>query len=169
VRNAAWTAQVSRVFCIGSPHLGAPLEQVVNVGVERMERFALSRPLARILKIRSAGIKDLRQGATHDLDWRGRDLDALGTAPRGEIARIAGARYHFIGSTLSGSVDDRLSETLGDGLVNLSSATAHQLADADSATLTRVHHVRLINHPLVWRWMQTLLTSDSRSGLHRPA
>ncbi len=161
VRNAAWTAQVSRVFCIGSPHLGAPLEQVVNVGVERMERFALSRPLARILKIRSAGIKDLRQGATHDRDWRGRDLDALGTAPRADIARIAGARYHFIGSTLSSRIDDRLSETLGDGLVNLSSATAHQVADADSASLTRVHHVRLINHPLVWQWMQTLLASGS--------
>src|SRR5690606_28449009 len=48
-RAAAWTGKVSRVFCIGSPHRGAPLEQVVNVGVAHMQRYALSRPLARIL------------------------------------------------------------------------------------------------------------------------
>jgi pimeloyl-ACP methyl ester carboxylesterase len=157
LRAAPWTAKVSRVFCIGSPHLGAPLEQVVNLGVARMERHRLSRPLARILKIRSAGIKDLRQGATHDSDWRRRDLDGLGPAPRSAIARIAGARYHFIGSTVGAHTDDRLARSFGDGLVDLPSATASELADADSATLTRVHHIRLVNHPLVWHWMASRL------------
>ncbi len=156
-RAAPWTAKVSRVFCIGSPHLGAPLEQVVNRGVARLQRYRLSQPLARILGIRSAGIKDLRQGATHDTDWRGRDLDALGPAPRATIARIANARYHFLGSTLGNATGDRLARTIGDGLVDLPSATARELADADSATLTRVHHVRLINHPLVWRWIASQL------------
>jgi pimeloyl-ACP methyl ester carboxylesterase len=152
-RAAPWTARVSRVFCIGSPHLGAPLEQVVNLGVARMQQYALSRPLARILGIRSAGIKDLRQGATHDSDWRGRDLDAVGPAPRAAIARIEDAQYHFLGSTLGNTTGDRLARTLGDGLVDLPSATAREIADADSATLTRVHHIRLLNHPLVWHWI----------------
>jgi pimeloyl-ACP methyl ester carboxylesterase len=157
LRAAPWTAKVSRVFCIGSPHLGAPLEQVVNLGVAHMERHGLSRPLARILGSRSAGIKDLRQGATHDSDWRGRNPDAPGPAPRAAIARIKGAQYHFLGSTLGNATDDRLARTLGDGLVDLPSATAAALADADSATLTRVHHIRLLNHPLVWRWMASRL------------
>jgi pimeloyl-ACP methyl ester carboxylesterase len=158
-RAAPWTGKVSRVFCIGSPHLGAPLEQVVNIGVARMQNHALTRPLARILGIRSAGIKDLRQGSTHDSDWRGRDLDALGPTPRAAIARIDGARYHFLGSTLGNGTDDRLARTLGDGLVNLPSATAREFADADSATLTRVHHLRLLNHPLVWQWMASQLAA----------
>lgn len=162
LRAAPWTAKVSHVFCIGSPHLGAPLEQVVNIGVARMQQYALSRPLARILGVRSAGIKDLRQGATHDADWRGRNLDALGPAPRHAIARIAHAQYHFLGSTLGATTDDRLARTLGDGLVDLPSATAYELADADSATLTRLHHLRLLNHPLVWQWMERRL----RSGLY---
>ena len=157
LHDAPWVRHVSHVFCIGAPHLGAPLEQVVNIGVEKMERYALTRPLARILKIRSAGIKDLRHGATHDRDWRGRDLNALGDVTREQIGRIQGARYHFIGSTLGSAADDHLSRTLGDGLVNVASATAHQLADADSATLTQVHHVRLVNHPQVGQWIDTLL------------
>ncbi|WP_370305650.1 esterase/lipase family protein [Sinimarinibacterium flocculans] len=156
-RRAPWTDKVSHVFCIGSPHLGAPLEQAVNLGVAHMRRYPLSRPLARLLGSRSAGIKDLRQGATHDSDWRGRDPDALGPTPRAAIARISGARYHFLGSTLGNAANDRLARTLGDGLVDLPSATARELADADSATLTRVHHIRLLNHPLVWHWLDTRL------------
>lgn len=157
LHEAQWVRHVTRVFCIGTPHLGAPLEQVVNIGVEKMERYALTRPLARILKIRSAGIKDLRHGATHDRDWRGRDLNALGEATREQIGRIAGARYHFIGSTLGSALDDHLSRTIGDGLVNFPSSVAHELADADSATLTRLHHVRLVNHPQVWDWIEERL------------
>lgn len=157
LHDARWVRHVSRVFCIGTPHLGAPLEQVVNIGVEKMERYALTRPLARILKLRSAGIKDLRHGATHDRDWRGRDLHALGDATREQIGRIKGARYHFIGSTLGSALDDRLSRTIGDGLVNFPSSVAHELADADSATLTRLHHVRLVNHPQVWDWIENRL------------
>ncbi|QHS09337.1 triacylglycerol lipase [Sinimarinibacterium sp. NLF-5-8] len=180
-QQAAWTHKVSHIFCIGSPHRGAPLEQLVHRSIPTLKRWGLTRPLAHILQVRSAGIKDLRSGTLHDGDWRGCDLDAVTSvedsaaaisdrahhlAPRNTIARIPTARYHFIGSTLSQTPDNLLSRTLGDGIVDLPSATAAELADASTATLTRVHHLRLLNHPLVWQWMQRCL--DEAGAPHRP-
>lgn len=156
-RQAPWTTKVTHLLCLGSPHLGAPLEQLVHRGVARMEDFALTRPLARVLRVRSAGIKDLRHGATHDSDWRGRDLDALDGGVRQAIARIPGARYHFLGCSLGLREGDLLDRTLGDGLVMLSSATAHDLADADSAALFGRHHLRLLNDPVAWAWIEMQL------------
>jgi hypothetical protein len=45
---------------------------------------------------------------------------------------------------------DVLDRLFGDGLVRLSSSTARELADADTAVCFRVHHLALLNHPAVY-------------------
>ncbi|TJY59285.1 hypothetical protein E4T66_12855 [Sinimarinibacterium sp. CAU 1509] len=148
-RHAPWADKVQQVICLGSPHLGAPLEKLVHAGIPLLHRFSLSRPLARVLDVRSVGIRDLRHGSVHP-----RDRHALAAGETAElparIARLPQARYHFIGSTLGGSETDPVSQVIGDGLVLLPSAKAHHLADADTATLFRMSHMRLLNHPLVY-------------------
>lgn len=148
-----WIGRVSRVVCLGSPHRGAPLEQAVDGLTRVLDRFELSRPWSRVLGVRSVGIRDLKHGATSDADWRdGRSRRWRSPQP---IARLPGARYHFIGSSIGISASDPLGRFLGDGLVCLPSSLASELADADTATLFGLHHMQLLNHPAVYAQLRT--------------
>ncbi len=149
--TAAWTEKVCHVICLGTPHLGAPLEQVVHLGSAVMDAFKLSRPWSGLLKLRSLGIKDLRHGYASHSDWRGSDADADFENRRGVLTKLPQARYHFIGSSIGESESHWLGKLIGDGLVRLPSSTAHELADADTAVLYRAHHMRLLNHPVVYQ------------------
>jgi len=158
--HAAWIAQLKQVICLGSPHLGAPLEQAVHLGTAAMDAFRLSRPWAGLLKLRSLGIKDLRHGYTSHADWRGVDMDNSFENRRSALPRLPQVRYHFIGSSIGESESHWLGKLIGDGLVRLPSSTAQQLADADTAVLYRAHHLRLLNHPAVYAQIVQRLRSD---------
>ena len=145
-----WTQQVSQVICLGSPHLGAPLAHGAHLAAAALDRFALSRPVSKILNVRSVGIRDLQHGRIADEDWKKRPADALGAEALTPIPRLEGTRYHFIGSSFGIDENDLVGRVLGDGLVKLPSATARHLADADTATLYRAHHMSLLNHPAIW-------------------
>ncbi|MDB5986257.1 MAG: alpha/beta fold hydrolase [Nevskia sp.] len=169
--EAAWTSKVTQLVCLGTPHLGAPLEQAVHLGTAVMDAFKLSRPWAGLLKLRSLGIKDLRHGYASHTDWRGTDADASFENRRSEIPRLPHARYHFIGSSIGESESRWLGRLIGDGLVRLPSSTAHELADADTAVLYRTHHLRLLNHPVVYQQLvQRLVAAErpSRSSIKNP-
>jgi hypothetical protein len=162
--GAAWASRVSHVICLGTPHLGAPLEKVVHLGTAVMGAFRVTTPLAAVLDVRSRGIQDLRHGYAADEDWRGRDPRTQYAARRTPIAPVPGARYHFIGSHIGRSARDPLGRVVGDGLVRLRSSTARDLADADTAVLFRVHHMRLLNHPAVYREIRGRLGADAGPG-----
>ena len=58
----AWPAQLRQLVFLGSPHHGAPLEQAGH-GVDLLlASTPYSRPFARLGRLRSAGITDLRHG-----------------------------------------------------------------------------------------------------------
>jgi len=148
--HAGWSAKLSNLICLGSPHLGAPLERLVHSGSRLMHRYSLSRPLAKLLHSRSVGIKDLGHGFVIDEDWRGRDANFSLGAGCTRIPKPEGARYHFFGSTVGVDEKDLVGQIIGDGLVLLPSSTAAQLADADTAVLFRTNHIRLLNHPVIY-------------------
>jgi pimeloyl-ACP methyl ester carboxylesterase len=70
-----WTNAVSRVVCLGSPHLGADLEKGVHIASWALARLPETRAIATFLNARSDGVKDLRFGACLDEDWRDADPD----------------------------------------------------------------------------------------------
>lgn len=154
-----WTKKVRNVICLGSPHLGAPLERVVDRGVAAMNKLALSRPLAKVLDVRSVGIRDLGHGFVADEDWKGRERTSLNADSRTPIPRLATAQYHFIGCTLGADADSAINEMIGDGLVQVSSSTAAQLADADTAVLFSTNHLRLLNHPAIYQQIRQRLSA----------
>jgi pimeloyl-ACP methyl ester carboxylesterase len=147
--NMPWPALLSHVICLGTPHLGAPLEQLVHAATPLLEQFPLSRPLAKVLNVRSHGIRDLRHGFVADDDWKNRPADALNAEVRTPIPRLDTVRYHFIGSSIGLDEHDVIGKVIGDGLVKLPSATARELANADTALLFRAHHMHLLNHPAI--------------------
>ena len=148
--NMGWPQKLSHVLCLGTPHTGAPLEQFVHAATPVLEAFPLSRPLAKVLNVRSQGIRDLRHGFVADEDWKGRPADALNADARTPIPRLETVKYHFIGSSIGVDEHHWLGKAIGDGLVKLPSSTARELADADTAVLYSAHHMQLLNHPAIY-------------------
>jgi hypothetical protein len=106
---AAWPAQLTDLVCLGSPHQGAPLERAGH-GVEQLlAALPYAAPLARLGRLRSAGITDLRHGQ-------------LLSPPQPSVPLPEGVRCSAIAARL-GSTDRPLrGQLLGDGLVPLDSA-----------------------------------------------
>jgi len=136
--GADWVGKVSHVFCLGSPHMGAPLEKAAHLGVRVLQAFDVTQPLAELADDRSTGIKDLRHGKSHHPK---RPL------PPHVPLRPPQAHFPFIGSNMGGQ--STLGRLLGDGLVRMSSATADHLAD-DSTEIAGLNHMQLLNHPAVY-------------------
>lgn len=157
-RAAPWIASLRQIVCLGTPHLGAPLERGVHLATHLMQRLPLSRPIARLLDSRSRGIKDLRWGYTQHAEWKHRDPDAFWTQDRLQSAPLPGVRYRFLGTCLMQDPQHPVSRSLGDGLVPLSSSLALDVAGAEGAMRAQLDHLRLLNHPEVYqqllRWIR---------------
>ena len=78
------------VVSLGTPHTGAPLAQGVHYAAHALHAVPETRPFARFLRRRSAGIRDLRQGSLVDRDWEGCDPDALRAAACAEVPLLDG-------------------------------------------------------------------------------
>src|SRR5436190_19927753 len=70
-----WPTLVRQIVSLGTPHMGAPLEQVVHYASAGLHVLPETRPFSRFLRRRSGGIRDLRQGSLVDEDWRDREPD----------------------------------------------------------------------------------------------
>ncbi len=117
-----WIAKLDALFFLGTPHHGAPLERAGNLVDLVLSASPYAAPFARLGRIRSAGITDLRHGALLDEDWAGRDRFARRPAPVHGLPLPAGVRCYALAATRgkhAGSSGDRLA---GDGLVPLASA-----------------------------------------------
>lgn len=158
-RGASWIASLRQIICLGTPHLGAPLEKVVHVGTHLMRRLPLVRPIAKLLDSRSLGIKDLRWGYTQDAEWKHRDPDEFWTADRMQSAPVPGVRYRFLGTCLTQNPEHPLTRAIGDGLVRLPSSLAADIAGADGAMRAQLHHLRLLNHPEVYAQIRAWLAA----------
>jgi pimeloyl-ACP methyl ester carboxylesterase len=119
VNQQRWRRALRKLVCLGSPHHGAPLERGGNwvdvlLGVSRY-----SAPLARLGKIRSAGVTDMRFGFVLDEHWQGRDRFALGRDPRRALALPDGVACFAMAGTTAAHAAEKLP---GDGLVPVDSA-----------------------------------------------
>jgi hypothetical protein len=120
-----WPGVLRRLFFLGTPHHGAPLERGGHWIDRLLEASPYTAALARVGRIRSAGITDLRHGSVLEADWRGRDRFAGAPSHHGHLPLPAGVRCHALAATLSPSssrtaaVPRRLR---GDGLVPVRSA-----------------------------------------------
>ena len=115
----AWRPRLRALVTLGAPHHGAPLERAgawfhLLLGISRY-----SEALARLGRIRSAGVTDLRFGNTCDEDWQGRDRFARGHDPRCPLPLPADVRCYAIAGTLSTTAGQRLRS---DGMVPVDSA-----------------------------------------------
>jgi alpha-beta hydrolase superfamily lysophospholipase len=167
---ARWLELTRATVTLGTPHLGAPAEKAANVATHALGLVGETRPLAALLAMRSVGIKDLRYGNLVEADWHGHDPDALLRDTRTDIPLHDGVRHFAVLATLLGSHRNRAGALVGDLLVRPHSAAGdtgreNRLAFPDThvARLQGLHHLDLLNHPRVYRYLRTWL-----AGLGEP-
>ncbi len=146
--EAPWTDLVTDVVCLGTPHLGAPLERVVTKGVRALGVLPESAPFGRILEYRSIGILDLRHGLARD------------------VQNLPNARYRLVAATLTASPRSITAETLGDYLVPYSSALGRRrggeemFPGAETLHVPTADHFDLLNHDDIYAAIREWLSID---------
>jgi len=149
-----WPARVDDLVFLGTPHHGAPLERAGH-GVDLLLGAApYAAPLARLGRVRSAGITDLRHG-----------LSGPGHTP---LPLPAGPRCWAVAATLGEGTGALKGRLFGDGLVPVDSAlgrhrdAAHTLALAPErhCVLRGTGHLGLLDSPEVATLLQRWLNID---------
>jgi hypothetical protein len=172
-RGDAWVRRVRHVVSLGSPHMGAPLAEGVHWAAAALHKVPETRPLARFLRRRSAGIRDLRQGSLVDDDWRDCDPDALAATACREVPLLEGATHCFVAATITRNGRHPVGRLLGDWLVLEPSASGRSRTrripfDAEYGMhLGGAHHIALLNHPEVYERLHAWLAGGPGRG--RPA
>ncbi len=145
-----WLRRLDSLACLGSPHHGAPLEQAGS----RVDAFLgispYLSPFARLGRIRSAGVQDLRHGhvVADDDGARHEGDDGRGTR-RGVrhpplLAPPAHVRCFLVAGTRQKLPGGRREALPGDGLVPVASALALHRDPARALRLPTTH--RFIAH-----------------------
>lgn len=119
LESHTWLQSLRNIVCLGTPHHGAPLERVGNLFEVLLGISSYSAPIAKLGRLRSAGVTDLRHGNVLDEDWEGRARFELGADPRRGLDLPEGvACFAIAGSTATVMRDD----LPGDGMVSVASA-----------------------------------------------
>ena len=161
--EAPWVEHVRHVISLGSPHMGAPLEQAVHYLSAGLHKLPETRMMSTFLRRRSAGIRDLRQGSLVDEDWRERDPEALRAAACQEVPLLEGATHCFVSATVTRSPRHPLGRVIGDTLVLVPSASGRSRTrklgfEAEFGLhVGGTHHIALLNHPAVYEKLHAWL------------
>jgi len=161
--GADWVGRMRHSVSLGSPHMGAPLEQAVHVLSAGLAALPETRVFANFLRRRSGGIRDLRQGSLVDEDWTGCDPDALRAAACAEVPLCEGATHCFVSATITRSGRHPLGRLLGDVLVLTPSASGRSRTrripfdEEYGMHVGGAHHFALLNHPAVYEKLRSWL------------
>mgnify|MGYP001580965255 CR=1 FL=1 len=118
----AWLQPLGKMVFLGTPHHGAPLERGGNWVDVLLGASPYSAAFARLGKIRSAGITDLRFGSLADEDWEHRDRFARSKDTRLAVPLPEAVQCYAIGACIAKSAGRLRGQLLGDGIVPLRSA-----------------------------------------------
>lgn len=130
VQGLHWRPALRHIVFLGTPHHGAPLERLGGWLDRLLGSNPVTRPFARIGKVRSAGITDLREGHVLEADWK-KTADATdkdeaapvpGLALPEDVACFAIAAMLGEASGAASPAQSLARRWLGDGLVPLESA-----------------------------------------------
>lgn len=160
-----WLPRLRAMVFLGSPHHGAALERGGNGLDLLLGASPYTAPFARLGKLRSAGITDLRYGYVRDEDWHGQDRFARTGDCRQPLALPAHVQSYAIAASTGkqpGDLGDRL---LGDGLVSVESALGRHpdMGMALSIPESRqwigygINHLQLLDHPAVYAQLRQWL------------
>ncbi len=159
-----WLRHLRQMVFLGTPHHGAPLERGGNWVNVILEFSPYTAALARLAKIRSAGITDLRHGSVLDDDWLHGDRFAR-DRKKNFVPLPDGVRCDALAVTRGKPSSAPVGKLPGDGLVPVHSA----LGQADDLALCLdfpaaqrwigygMNHLDLLDHPEVYAQLRQRL------------
>ena len=151
-----WPGRLRKLFFLGTPHHGSPLERGGHRLDYVLEVSPYSAPFTRIGKVRSAGITDLRHG----------------TITRGRHEHVplpTDVQCYALAATL-GARRDLLSERLvGDGLVPLDSALGRHARSGHTLHFAKdrqwigygMGHLELLGRPEVYSQLHAWMKDEA--------
>jgi hypothetical protein len=160
-----WPGVLRHIVFLGTPHHGSPLERWGHQVDRLLEAMPFTGPLARLGKLRSAGITDLRHGNLLDADWQGHDPHTEGEDTRTPVPLPNGVYCCAVAGTTGTHADSLQGSLLGDGLVPVDSALGRHgdaqrcLAFPEGQTWVGhgMDHLDLLTRPEVYeqirRWL----------------
>lgn len=162
----SWIKLLKKMIFLGTPHHGAPLEQIGSYLDVFLESIPYTKPLARLAKIRSAGVTDLRYGNLIEEDWQNQASNELPKDHRCPIPLPTGIDCYSIAAVIGQASDSISSKIIGDRLVAIDSALgrhkdpAKQLSFKDENTWIAedCSHLDLLNKPEVYTSLKSWLT-----------
>ena len=163
----AWLGHLAKAVFVGTPHHGAPLERGGNWVDLLLGTTPYSAPLARLGKIRSAGITDLRFGYLLDKDWKRRDRFAPGNGQHSAVPLPEDVACYAIAATTGSKAGDLSDRLIGDGIVPLESAMGRhpnprltlQFDPSRLHVAYRTNHLELLSRPAVYRQLRDWLAA----------
>ncbi len=160
-----WPSLVKKMVFLGSPHHGAPLERLGNYLDHILEAIPYAKPFARLGKIRSAGVTDLRFGNLIDEDWQNEDRFKNIHDQRKDIPLPQGIECFAIAAVLGKHNNLKSSSLIGDGLVHVNSALGKHKKSYKTLTFKEENiwiayeqnHLDLLSHPETYDKIKTWL------------
>jgi len=162
----AWPQHLRKLVFLGTPHHGALLERGGNWVNVCLGLSPYTAPFARLGKLRSAGITDLRYGNLLDEDWQGFDRFEHAGDLRHPVPLPEGVWCYAIAA----NVGKKAGDLFGDGMVPVNSALGrHQdpaltLSFAPSRQWVgySMNHWDLLSQPAVYEQIRRWIASPRK-------
>lgn len=165
-KGKAWPDRLRKIVFLGTPHHGTLLERAGNLVDILLQISPYSSPFARLGKIRSSGITDLRYGYVSPQDWENRDRFEWVNDRRIPLPLPSGVECYSVAATTCTRKNKLGDGIVGDGLVSVDSALGrhndpkHDLAfPKDRQWISRkTNHLDLLGECVydnIRTWMQT--------------
>lgn len=155
-----WVMRVQHVVYLGTPHLGAPLEQWVSRLSSVLGRLNETRALATVLDRRSVGIKDLHPGMPFESQLPKHANHAERQVPC--LPLLPGANHYAISATITTRRGNPIGRLVGDLLVRPASARGSKhifFPAGHTRHFGGLHHFDLLNHPTVYGALREWLSA----------
>jgi hypothetical protein len=155
-----------KLVFLGTPHHGAALERGGNWVDLLLDASPYTTAFARLGKIRSAGITDLRHGSMVDGDWEDRDRFVRSRHKQVEVPLPQNVVCHAIAASIAKRRGKLVERLLGDGLVSVASALGEDPRGRSNLALPKrrqwigygMNHMDLLDRSEVYarikRWLQ---------------
>lgn len=162
-QQKSWTKHLKKIIFLGTPHHGALLEQAGNYLDVLLEAVPYAKPFARLGKIRSAGVTDLRYGNLLNEDWQDNDRFKMQGDQRQSISLPEQVECYSIAGIVGKAADSVPSQLLGDKLVGVKSALGQHKNPAKNLNFKKENtwiayentHMDLLSNPEIYSRLKT--------------